>query len=258
MKIWTLIENTSRSPDLTAEHGLSLYIQTGNRKLLFDMGQGAAFAQNARKLGINLSEVDTAIVSHGHYDHGGGMGTFLRENTHAPIYVNQKAFAPHFNAQAHYIGLEPALETHPRLIPTGDLHTLGDGLTLYGTIPCPVPIQSFGLTRQEGNGKVPDSFCHEQYLLAEEAGKRILFSGCSHRGILNILRRFQPDILVGGLHLQKLPSDSPELREIAQQLAAFPTRYYTGHCTGPEQFDAMKQILGDRLQSIPTGTVLEF
>ena len=80
MRIVTLVENTSRRQDLTAEHGLSLYIETGSHKILFDAGQSAAFADNAEKLGIDLTQADLAVLSHGHYDHGGGLGKFLETN----------------------------------------------------------------------------------------------------------------------------------------------------------------------------------
>ena len=85
-----------------------------------------------------------------------------------------------------------------------------------------------------------EDFRHEQYLLAEENGKRILFSGCSHRGILNILHWFQPDILIGGFHLSKFPLDDA-LGGYAEALNAYPTTYYTGHCTGVEQYQFLKE-----------------
>ena len=78
MKITVLLENTSTQSNLTAEHGLSLLIETKPHIILFDMGQSDAFAKNAERLGIDLALVDTAILSHGHYDHGGGLKAFLR------------------------------------------------------------------------------------------------------------------------------------------------------------------------------------
>ena len=88
----------------------------------------------------------------------------------------------------------------------------------------------------------PEDFRHEQYLLVEENGQKILFSGCSHRGILDIVDWFRPDVLIGGFHFSKLPLDDT-LRAYAEYLDSFPTRYYTCHCTGEKQYSFMRQTM---------------
>ena len=93
-----------------------------------------------------------------------------------------------------------------------------------------------------GEKFIDDDFLHEQYLLIEENGRRILLSGCSHKGILDITTWFHPDVLVGGFHVSKLPLGD-ELRALAIKLNAFPTEYYTCHCTGEEQYHFMKQFM---------------
>lgn len=246
MKITALLENTTTRKDMETEHGLSLYIETNTHKILFDMGQTDLFAKNAKALRIDLAAVDLAVLSHGHYDHGGGLQTFLSLNDNAPVYVNRSAFEPHYNAQKKYIGLDTALHTtlveSNRIRYSDEICALAPGLTLCScnerTRSC--NLGSFGLTVLEGNNHVPDDFRHEQYLLIEENGQKILISGCSHKGIQNIMEWFAPDVLVGGFHFMKLePGDT--LSQAAKELNKYSTRYFTGHCTGEAQFAYLKE-----------------
>lgn len=253
VRIVTLVENTAKREDLAAEHGLSLYIETGDRKILFDAGQSGAFWDNAQKLGVDLEKVDIAVLSHGHYDHGGGLSRFLEGNGAATVWVNPHAFEGHYNAGETYIGLAPELEQNSRICFSADGQKLGDGLTLYIAISCPHGIRPFGLTVREKGKLIPEDFRHEQYLLIEEGQKRILISGCSHRGILNIVEYFRPDVLIGGFHFMKMDPAGPELEQAVAALKRYPTVYYTGHCTGEPQYAALKQGMGAQLQSLYTG-----
>ena len=262
MKIVVLIENTACCQEYSCEHGLSLYIETQSHKILFDAGQSGAFADNAQKLGVDLTAVDIAILSHGHYDHSGGMERFLEINKKAKIYVNQQALKPHYNGAGGYIGMAPALIESERLVFTQDVQTIGDGLKLYSCNDRQRPyyMDTFGLQMEENGELVPDDFCHEQYLLIEEAGKRICISGCSHKGILNIAGWFRPDVLVGGFHFMKVDTQGAGaefLENAARELLQYPTVYYTGHCTGAEQFACMKSSMGHRLNALSSGTIIE-
>ncbi len=244
MKITSLLENTTCRADMQTEHGLSLYIETGKHKILFDMGQTDLFSQNAKTLGVSLAEVDFAVLSHGHYDHGGGLSVFLSENDRAPVYVHRNAFLPHYNGTQKYIGLDTSLACHPRLIFTDGEYRIADGVTLFSCNDSNRP-RSFGtggLTERVGEKFIDDDFRHEQYLLIEEDGRRVLISGCSHKGICDIATWFSPDVLVGGFHVSKLPLDET-LSDAARFLAGYPTDYYTCHCTGETQYRYMKQYL---------------
>lgn len=258
MKIWTLMENTACTEDFLTEHGLSLYLETGNHRILFDMGQSDAFAGNAEQLGIDLKNVDTAILSHGHYDHGGGVEAFFRCNTHAKLWLSPYAFEPHYNKKGKYIGLDPALQAHPQLVFAEDC-PLGNGLTLHSCndLPRLRATDSCGLTAERNGALLPEDFRHEQYLLVQEGNKRILISGCSHKGIVNLVHRFRPDVLVGGFHLKDMEAESPEIGEIARILLEYPTVYYTGHCTGESQYNRLKEIMGDRLHAFSAGMIFE-
>ena len=258
MKIVTLMENTACREGLEYEHGLSLYIETRNHKILFDAGQSDAFLRNAQRLGVDLKAVDLAGLSHGHYDRSGGVAAFLEWNRTAPVYVRPDEFEGHFNAAEKDIGVDPALRDSGRLIFTEDNLRIAPGITLssandrsrpYGT-------NGFGLKVRRKGGLRDDDFSHEQYLLVEEGGRRFCFSGCSHKGILNIAHWFRPQVLVGGFHFMKL-EDEEALQAAAKRLLSFDTVYYTGHCTGQRQYPVLKAAMGDRLHAIPTGTVLE-
>ena len=254
MKLQVLIENTASRPDLAAEHGLSLHLETRGLKILFDTGKTGAFADNAARLGADLSQVDLCVLSHGHYDHGGGLARFLELNDHAPVYLSRHAFSPCYSS-GNYIGLDPALEGNPRLIPVDDALELAEGITLFSCndLPRPHPFGVFGQTLLEKGCHVPDRYLHEQYLVIEEGGKRICVSGCSHKGALNICHWLQPHVFIGGFHFMKLDPQGQELAQAAALLARGSAHYYTGHCTGEPQYRALKQVLGSRLNDLQTG-----
>lgn len=256
MKISVLIENTTCAPSLTAEHGLSLYIETGNKRFLFDTGATGAFADNARKMGVDLSEVDALILSHGHYDHGGGLEAFLGHNPSAPVYLSSYAFGEHYNGVGKYIGLPRHLQDHPRMIPVEDALTLTVGVTLQCGQQPKYPLESYGLQVMKNGRLCPEDFAHELYLVIQEE-KRICFSGCAHRGVENILQWFHPDVLVGGFHFKQLQPGDPRLDLAARRLLAIPCDYYTCHCTGQEQYAYLKQRMGERLCYLSTGNVIE-
>ncbi len=263
MKITALVENTlpeGASPALGKEHGLSLYIEALGRRILFDMGQTELFARNAAALGLDLAAVDLAVLSHGHYDHGGGLSRFLQLNGTAPVYLSAHAFEPHYHGAppaARYIGLDTALAASPRLRFVGEEAAIAPGLTLYACNGRPRPHDPgpFGLTVREGAAFLPEDFRHEHYLLIEEAGRRVLISGCSHKGVVDIADWFCPDVLVGGFHFNSLPLDET-LAARARQLAAMPTQFYTCHCTGRSQYQFMARYM-PRLRYLATGQTVE-
>jgi len=197
------------------------------------------------------------VLSHGHYDHGGGIAEFLKINEKAPVYINRRAFEPHYNAAQKDIGLDVRLSGSERIVFTDDVFEIEKGITLfscnererkYKTDPAGQKFVKNGVLCDE-------DFLHEQYLLIEEGGKRVLFSGCSHKGILNICKWFSPDVLVGGFHFSKMQVGE-ELFSLAKNLASYNTRYYTCHCTGSEQLAAMGEYIKE-LHGISGGSVVE-
>ncbi|MBQ8620028.1 MAG: MBL fold metallo-hydrolase [Clostridia bacterium] len=258
MLIRVLMENNALDERFIAEHGLSLYIEANGKKILFDAGQTDAFAENAAKLGVDLAAVDFCVLSHGHYDHSGGLLRFLNLNDRAPVYMHRLAGEPHYNGTAKYIGIGDELIGHPRVILTGDELDLGCGMRLAtcNHLAQGCPASARGMTVKRGEDFMQDGFDHEQYLIIEEACRRIVISGCSHKGILDIAAWLEPDVLIGGFHFMKMNPDGEDrafLEYAAQELLVRDCTYYTGHCTGEAAFAFLKERMGGRLKDIHAG-----
>ena len=261
MRITMLMENTACKEGLAFEHGLSLYIETERHKILFDMGQSGAFADNAEAMGIDLKKVDIALLSHGHYDHGGGIRRFLEINDRANVYLSESAFGSRWHGEK-YIGLDDSLRESKRLKFVSRQTELSEGLVLRpgAAMTMRRPLSGEGLTVIENGQHVQDDFRHETYLSVYEDGKHVLFSGCSHRGIGNIMEAFAPDVLIGGFHFMKLDPNGEGregLIEAARELLSYKTKYYTCHCTGEEQYRLMKETMGGALAYFGGGMEIE-
>ena len=267
MRVTSIIENTSNKR-LPVEHGLSLYIEREvGQNVLFDMGQSGLFARNATALSLPIADIDIAVVSHGHYDHGGGLSTFLAENQKAMVYIHKEAFLPHYSLGdngAKYIGLDNSLRGNERLVYCDEVTRLGNGITLFanvqGTYCNPIGNRLlFGPTETEN-----DSFCHEQSLVIEEGSNVVLFAGCAHRGIVNILHKAEeviekvPTHVFAGMHLVKSGLDDASekafISTLATELQKYKdTMFYTMHCTGEEQYQKLQSLMGKQIEYLACG-----
>lgn len=281
MQITTLIDNRP-SPDdheLTAEWGLSLCVELNGRHLLVDMGATDAFARNAARLSIDIATIDAAIVSHHHYDHGGGLRRFLELNDHAPIYLGA---APHGDPTVKllgfvrkYIGLDQALlAKHARRFRF--VHERTE--VLPGVFVLPHiggqhvrPAGNRHLYLKRDSALVADDFRHEIVVAIRERDALVVLTACSHNGLLNMVETASAEFpgipiraVVGGFHLAKLPpfrGMSESARAVADIGRAVLDRgietTYTGHCTGEKAFEVLRAAMGDRVQEIHTGSRID-
>lgn len=268
MRIISLIENTPGGPGCRYEHGLSVYIETARHKILADTGASDGFLHNAGLLGVDLRQVDTLFLSHGHYDHAGGILSFAEVNPNADIYMQRTAAMDYYALEAdgpRYIGIDKAILDLPKLhLLDGDF-TLDEELSMLAGITgrrC-WSKSNLELKRREGENFRQDSFDHEQVLVVRLGERYVLFSGCAHNGILNVLDRFrgaygrEPDLVISGFHFMKKGAYTPEevrsIEDTARELAQMDTQFYSGHCTSQPAFDIMKSIMGEKLEALHSG-----
>ncbi|MDL2300279.1 MBL fold metallo-hydrolase [Clostridiaceae bacterium OttesenSCG-928-D20] len=252
MKITALVENISKT-EVKSRHGLSLYIETKTHKILFDLGPDKTLIENARLLGIDLSKVDTVIISHGHRDHGGALADFLSINKTARIYIQKTAFDEHYikiGLLKIDIGLDKSLKDHPQVRSIEGDYKIDDELYLFtasqnGKCYSPANDTLFGK-----NDK--DNFLHEQSLIIRE-NCTALIMGCGHTGIVNIMEKakeHKPAFCIGGYHLYnpttKKTVSKDLLDEIISELAEFKeTQFLTCHCTGLKAYEYLSERMSN-------------
>ncbi len=247
MKIITLIDNLVNSPGLIGEHGLSLYIDIGDKKILFDTGQSGLFIQNAQKLGIDVSEIDALVISHGHFDHTGGLYPFLEINKKAKIYAKKDIFTPKYSGKTRFIGtLRNEELLTGRLIFVRTITEVAPDIFILPTIEIHHDIDTnfTNLYKKEGMSFCPDNFDDELFLVIQKNKHINILTACSHRGITNICEtatayfKLPINLILGGFHMKECGVSqyvhvTHYLRSIQPKLIG------TCHCTGVVKFSEM-------------------
>ena len=277
MKIINLIEDTNGRDECVAAHGLSFYVETKKHKLLLDLGPSSQTLDNAKALGIDLKEIDTVVLSHGHYDHSGGIIPFTMINDRAKIYFQESAKEDYYaddglkaKERYRYIGIDKAIVSLPQAkILNGDA-IIDDEIEVF-TIKersHKLPSTNKNLLIKKGDCFERDDFGHEHFLVIREEGKSVLLSGCAHNGILSILDAYidkfkeAPDLVVSGFHLMKKTEYSEneieEIKGIAEELKKYSSRFVTCHCTSVPAYEIMKPVLGEQLEYVHSGEEINF
>ena len=270
MKLSVLVENTSLL-GFPVEHGLSLHILLNDgTAFLFDVGQSDLFVRNAERMGVALSEVRFAVLSHGHYDHGGGLRVLSELRPALPVYLHRQAFAPHYSLRPDglsYIGLDRLWQTD-KLMNDNWRFCEGEtevckGVKLFsdvkGAVCCP-PGNKLLFADEHGSA---DLFPDEQNVLISEGNNLVLIAGCAHAGIVNIMHRAEEltgkrlTHVVAGFHLMKMGLSREEedtfMQRLIDELKQRQCMYYTLHCTGMEAYERLRAELGEQISYLSCG-----
>lgn len=270
MKATILVDNISKE-NIAGEWGLCIYIEFGHKNILLDTGASGLFLENAEKIGIDIQNIDYAVLSHAHYDHADGMKHFFKVNDKAKFYLQNGCEENCYMKKwfiHKYIGIpKHTLDDYKeRIIYAKGDYALFPGVTL-------IPHKTEGLSEigkknklyiRKERGWIPDNFSHEQSLVVETPSGLIIFNSCSHGGADNIINEVAatyPDkkikALVGGFHIYN--KSKAEIRELARRIKITGVEtIYTGHCTGKRSFNILQEELGEMVHQLSAGLVMEF
>ena len=255
-----IVDDAPGKDGLLSEHGFSLWIEADDARILFDPGQSDALLHNARTLGIDLSSADAILLSHGHYDHSGGLAAVMSINRNAPVYCHADATVRRYSMRedglAHEIGMPDrcadVLASSGRMRKVNRPHEIAPGIFLTGPVPRETLFENTGgKFFLDPEMKCPDAIIDDLSLMIGTTRGIVLVCGCCHSGIVNTVRyiqSFRPDArmraIIGGLHLLNALKNRIE-KSIEELSALRLEKIIACHCTGDAALDAMRAKGGE-------------
>jgi 7,8-dihydropterin-6-yl-methyl-4-(beta-D-ribofuranosyl)aminobenzene 5'-phosphate synthase len=246
--VTVLVENTVHGRELMAEHGLAFHLQAGKDSLLFDTGQSALLAHNARRVGVDLARLRALALSHGHYDHTGGLRAVWELAPNTPLYAHPGVmvarFARNSEGVARAVGIsEPILAAMQarasQLLFAKETTEVLPGMFLTGEIPRVTEFEDVGGPFYlDEAGTRPDPIADDQALFFDTRDGVVALLGCAHAGVVNTLQHVRRltngrpiHTVLGGMHLlnagrERITNTVEALRTLGVQ------RLGPAHCTG--------------------------
>lgn len=271
--ITILMDNNAAKPSLRTEHGLSMWIEIGDKRMLWDTGQSEGFFDNARQLGIDISAADAIALSHGHYDHTGGLARAIQSATNTAVYLHPNALEPKYSlkdGQCRFIGTGP--EGQRRVIEkdrAGDVVYVRGRTEIFkrAVLTGPVPRQNAfentgGRFFSEGRCRCTDDLADDQSLSIECEKGLVVILGCAHSGVVNILDAVSQwtatqkiYAVIGGMHL--VNADTNRIHETMRAFKRYDIQKIVPlHCTGSKAIQQLEQTFGDRVLCLGAGSRL--
>mgnify|MGYP006295837473 CR=1 FL=1 len=269
VRITTLVENTAGGRGLLGEHGLSFLIEADGHRVLFDTGQGRVLTHNAERLGISINGLEAVALSHGHYDHTGGLENVLETNPTARLYLHPEALAAKFNRNGRDIGagLPAAGELGNwgvELIWTEEATEIAPGLFVTGPIPRRTDFEDTGGPFfRDSDCREEDHLPDDQAVFLRTKDGVVVILGCGHAGVVNTLEyvaeltgETRVHAVVGGMHV--LHAGTERLERTAEALERFGVQVLgPNHCTGIEAVCHFRRRLPGRVITMGVGDTLE-
>jgi len=272
LRITTLSENTASMPGLLAEWGLSVLVETDGLRVLLDTGASISVMHNAPILGVDLTTIDKIVISHGHYDHTGGLAPVLRQAgreieviAHPDMWTNKYT---HIGEFKRYIGPPVSRKELEALGARFKLSRepvwLSENILTTGEVPMVTGYEEIepSMRVKEGNELLPDLLLDDRALIIKTDVGLVVILGCAHRGAINTIKHAQEitgiekvHTVIGGTHLLRASEERILLTATALQEMGV-QRVGASHCTGFKASMLLAQQLGDTFFPNNAGTII--